>query len=143
MKPKHPAMNIQLAEGQQRPTIPNNAFIYLTRRRLYKLKFLPFADFQTQFMLYLNLALVNGESWNICCHSTFDGEAPESYKKFVKGQYPRHYYHRMPQALAKLLDGMRATVVVQSAKTLRMMYNTSGWVPANAEAMTGRYGFEP
>ncbi len=49
----------------------------------------------------------------------------------------------MPQALAKLLDGTRVTVVVQSAKTLRMIYNTCEWIPSDAEAMTGRYGFEP
>ncbi len=30
VKPKHPAMNIQLGKGQKRPTIPDNAFIYLT-----------------------------------------------------------------------------------------------------------------
>ncbi len=53
------------------------------------------------------------------------------------------YYHRMPQKLAKLLDGTRAMVVVQNAKMLRMIYNTCGWVPVNAEDKTGRYGFEP
>ncbi len=44
VRPKHPAMNIQLGEGQKRPMIPNNAFIYLLGRRLYELKLLPFAD---------------------------------------------------------------------------------------------------
>ncbi len=137
MKPKHPAMNVQLGEGQRRPRISENAFIYLDSQRQYELKLLPFADFQTEFMLCLNLAIPNGESFNICCRMTFEGSAPTSYKDFVKGQDPRHYYHRMPMALAKLLDGTRAMVVVQNAKTLRMMYNTSGWTLSNAEAMTG------
>ncbi len=94
-------------------------------------------------MIYLNLALANGESYTICCRSTFDGDVPRSFKEFVRGQDPRHYYHRMLQALAKLLDGMRATVVVQSAKMLKMIYNTCGWFPLNGEAMTGRSRFEP
>ncbi len=110
-------MNIPLAEGQTRPTIPENAFLYLSPKRLRELKLLPFADFQTEFMLYLNIALENGESFTICCRSTFDGDAPASYKDFVEGRDPRHYYLRMPTKLAKLLDGTRATVVVQSAKT--------------------------
>ncbi|MCP4600187.1 MAG: hypothetical protein GY847_06570, partial [Proteobacteria bacterium] len=139
VKPKHPAMNVQLGEGQRRPTILENAFIYLDSRWQYELNLLPFAGFQTEFMLYLNLAIANGESFNICCRTTFEGSVPMSYKDFVKGQDPRHYYHRMMLKLAKLLDGTRATVVVQSAKTLRMMYNTCGWFPKDAEDKTGRY----
>ncbi len=49
----------------------------------------------------------------------------------------------MPSRLARLLDGTRATVVVQSAKTFRMIYNTCGMFPMNGESMTRRYGFEP
>ncbi len=88
-------------------------------------------------MLFLNIALENGESWTVCCRSTFDGEMPESYKDYARGQDPQHYYLRMPPKLAKLLDGTRATVVVQSAKTFRMIYNTCGMFPMNGESMTG------
>ncbi|MCP4605157.1 MAG: hypothetical protein GY847_32330, partial [Proteobacteria bacterium] len=134
---------IPLDRGQTRPAILENAFIYLSTRHLRELKLLPFADFQTEFMLYLNIALENGESWNICCHSTFEGDVPDSYKEYAKGTDPRHYYLRMPTKLAKLLDGTRVTVVVQIAKTLRMIYNMCGIFPINGESMTGRYGFEP
>ncbi len=84
----------------------------------------------------VDIALENGESWNICCRSTFEGDAPDSYKDYAKGTDPRHYYLRMPTKLAKLLDGMRATIVVQSAKTLRMIYNTCGMFAMNGESMT-------
>ncbi len=86
-------MNVQLAKGQTQPEIPENAYIYLACRRLYELKFLPFADWKTRFMLYLNLALANGESFTICCRSTFDGDVLKLFKDFVRGQDPRHYYH--------------------------------------------------
>ncbi len=49
----------------------------------------------------------------------------------------------MPTALAKLLDGTRAMVVIQGAKTVEMIYNTSGWMPLDGKATTGQYRFEP
>ncbi len=143
MKPKHPVMNIELADGQQRLRISENAFIYLQSKRIHKLRFTPFADWKTRFMLYLDLALANGESFVICCRSCFDGDWPRSFKHFATGQDPRHYFHEMLQVLAKLLDGTRATVVVQSAKTLEMIYNTCGWLPQDMETLTGRYSCKP
>ncbi len=119
MKPKHLAMNIELAEGQMQSEISENAFIYLQDRQIIKLKFTPFVDWKTQFMLYLCLALETGESFMICCHTCFDGNLPKSFKNFATGKDPRHYYHRMPGALAKLLNGTRAMVVMQGAKTAR------------------------
>ncbi len=65
VKPKHLAVNVQLAEGQKRPEISENAYIYLQDRQIHELKFVLFADWKTQFMLYLNLALVNGESLDL------------------------------------------------------------------------------
>ncbi len=60
-----------------------------------------------------------------------------SFKDFAKGKYPAHYYHSMPGALAKLLDGTRVMVVMEGAKTAQMIYNTTGWLPVDGEAMTG------
>ncbi len=59
------------------------------------------------------------------------------------GKDPRHYYHKMPSALAKLIDGTRAMVVMQGAKTAEMIYNTTGWLPLDGKAMTGQYRCEP
>ncbi len=143
VKPKHPAMNIKLAEGQMRPEIPENAFIYLQDWRIIELKFVPFADWKTWFMLYLCLALETGESFVICCRACFDENLPKSFKDYATRKNPVHYDHRMPSVLAKLLDGTRATVVMQGAKTVEMIYNTTGWLPLDGEAMTGRYRFEP
>ncbi len=42
----------------------------------------------------------------------------------------------MPGALTKLLDGTRATVVMQGAKMAEMIYNTTGWLLFDGEAMT-------
>ncbi len=39
--------------------------------------------------------------------------------------------------------GMRATVVLQGVKMAKKIYNVSGWMPLDGEAMMGRYGFEP
>ncbi len=88
-------------------------------------------------MLYLCLALETGESFVICCCTCFDEELPKSFKSFATGKDPHHYYHKMPGALAKLLDGMRATVVMQGAKTAEMIYNTTGWLELDGEAMAG------
>ncbi len=98
---------------------------------------MPFADWKKRFMLYLNLALEMGESFQICMHMCFDENLPKSFKDFAKGKDPAHYYHRMPGALAKLLDGTRAMVVMEGAKTAEMIYYTTGWLPLDGEAMTG------
>ncbi len=103
----------------------------------------PFADWKTWFMLYLILALEMGESFQICACTCFNEKLPKSFKDYAKGKEPVHYYHRMPSALAKLLDGMRAMVVMEGAKTAEMIYNTTGWLLLDGEAMTGRYRFEP
>ncbi len=73
----------------------------------------------------------------ICCHTCFDGDMPKSFKDFAMGKDPCHYFHEMPSALAKLLDGTRATVVMQGANLAEMIYNTCGWLPLDGEAMTG------
>ncbi len=137
MKLKHPTMNVELAERQTRPEIPENAFIYLQDQRIIELKLVPFADWKTRFMIYFCLALETGESFMICCCTCFDENLPKSFKDYAMGQNPIHYYHQMPDALAKLLDGMRATVVIQGAKTAEMIYNTCGWMPLDGEATTG------
>ncbi len=88
-------------------------------------------------ILYLNLALETGESFQICVRTYFNENLPKSFKDFAKGKDPAHYYHRMLGALAKLLDGTRAMVVMEGAKTDKMIYNTTGWLPVDGEAMTG------
>ncbi len=88
-------------------------------------------------MLYLNLALETGESYSICMHTCFDEKLLKSFKEYTKGHDPAHYYHKMPSALVRLLDGTRATVVLEGAKTAEMIYNTMGWMPLDGEAMTG------
>ncbi len=100
MKSKHPVMNIKLVEGQAQLTITNNAFMYLQDRRIIKLKLIPFADWKTRFVLYLNLALKTGESYMMCMRSCFDEKMPKSVKDYARGQDPTHYYHQMPNALA-------------------------------------------
>ncbi len=136
-------MNIKLAEGQTRPEISNNVFIYLQDRWIAELKLVPFTDWKTRFMLYLDIALKMGGSFQICVRSCFDEKLPKSFKDYAKGHDPAHYYHKMPNALAKLLDGTRAMVVMEGAKTAEMIYNTTGWLPLEGEAMTSQYRFEP
>ncbi len=102
-----------------------------------ELKLALFADWKTQFMIYLNLALKTGESYMICTCTCFDEKLPQSLKEYAKGQDPAHYYHKMLSALVRLLDGMRAMVVLEGAKTAEMIYNTTGWKPLDGEAMTG------
>ncbi len=78
----------------------------------------------------------------ICCRMCFDEELPKSFNSFATRKDPCHYLHKMPSALTKLLDGTRAMVVMQGAKTAEMIYNTTGWLPLDGEAMTSRYGCE-
>ncbi len=77
-----------------------------------------------------------GESFQICALTCFDEKLLKSFMDYMKGQDPAHYYHKMPQALVKLLDGMRATVVLEGVKMAEMIYNTSGWMSLDREAMT-------
>ncbi len=137
VNPKHPVMNVQLADEQERPKISKNAFMYLQSPRITELKLAPFVDHKTKFMLFLELAAPNGESWVVGVRRTFIEKVLRSYKEYATGTDQQHYYHKMPDALAKLLDGTRATVVIQSAKTAEMMYNTCGIVFANGDHMTG------
>ncbi len=45
VKSKHPVMNVELGKDQVRPTISDNAFIYLQDRRINQLRLVPFVDF--------------------------------------------------------------------------------------------------
>ncbi len=90
-----------------------------------------------RFALYPNLALETGESFSICMCTCFDEKLPKSFKEYTKGHNPAHYYYKMPSALVRLLDGMRAMVVLEGVKTAKMIYNTTGWMPLDGEAMTG------
>ncbi len=80
--------------------ITDNVFMYLQDRRIVELKLIPFADWKTQFALYLNLAHETGESYSVCMHSCFDEKMPKSIKDYARGHDPTHYYHQMPNALA-------------------------------------------
>ncbi len=59
---------------------------------------MPFVDWKTQFMLYLNLALETGESFMICTHTCFNEKLLKSFKEYAKGKDPVHYYHKIPGA---------------------------------------------
>ncbi len=82
---------------------------------------MPWANFKMRFTLYLNLAIETGESYTICMWFCFDEKLPKYFKDYARGCDPTHYYHRMPANLARLLDGMRVTVVMQGAKTAEMI----------------------
>ncbi len=72
----------------------------------------------------------------MCMHSCFDEKLLKSIKDYARGQNPTHYYHRMPAVLAQLLDGSRVMVVMEGAKTAKMVYNTTRWIPLGGECMT-------
>ncbi len=105
---------------------------------------MPWADFKSKFSFYLSLALPDGEVYVLCMRSLFKGKgAPASFSKFAEGMNRSHYYHEMPRELAKLLDGTQVKLVFQSAKSIEMLYNMTGFCPDGSDAIIGCYGYEP
>ncbi len=54
-----------------------------------------------------------------------------------------HYYHQMPAELVRIRDGMQATVVFQSHKSMEMLYNMTGFHPDGSDDIIRCYRHEP
>ncbi len=82
---------------------------------------MPWADFKLRFGLYLTLGLPDGEAYVLCMRSLFNLKGVlVSFSGFAEGVDRTHYYHRMPIELVRLLDGTRAKLVFQSAKSIEI-----------------------
>ncbi len=61
----------------------------------------------------------------------------------LRGADRTHYFCRVPDELVKLLDGTRATLVFESAKSIRMLYHMTGFRPIRSDDLIGCYGYKP
>ncbi len=134
----------QLPQGEKAPGEDDYAYMFLQTQHQRELWAMPWLDFKSEIGFYLILGLANGEIFVICMRSAFKGQGlPLSFSKYAEGADRTHYFHRMPDELAKLLDGTRFTLVFESARSMRMLYHTTGFCPIRSDDLIGRYGYEP
>ncbi len=141
---KHPVMAGQLPQGEKAPGVDDYAYMYLKTKHLKELRAMPWLDFKSELGFYLILGLANGEIFIICMRSAFKGQgSPPSFLQYAAGLDRNHYFSRMPDDLAKLLNGDRATLVFESTRSMRMLYHTTGFRPIGSDDLIGHYIYEP